>query len=132
MRVNGRGRPRFARAVALGFTRIPIVRLPVDDVDRRMLRQVLNKLKGEHMPELDALEYRKIVDAGREEELMELIAISEEDLLDILQEDDSDTDLTSDESAEEDDEKPEEYMRCPKCGYEFNPEHFKVDSTGGA
>ena len=26
----------------------PVLRLPVSDVDRRMLRQILNKLKGKH------------------------------------------------------------------------------------
>src|SRR3972149_3744795 len=34
----------------------PVLRLPVDDVDRRMLRQILNKLKGKHSQELDEQE----------------------------------------------------------------------------
>ena len=35
----------------------PVLRLPVSDVDRRMLRQILNKLKGKHSKDLDAAEY---------------------------------------------------------------------------
>jgi hypothetical protein len=38
----------------------PILRLPVTDVDRRILRQILNKLKGKHNKELDAAELDKI------------------------------------------------------------------------
>jgi ParB-like chromosome segregation protein Spo0J len=32
----------------------PVLRLPVSDMDRRMLRQILNKLRGKHNKELDA------------------------------------------------------------------------------
>ena len=39
----------------------PVLRLPVTDVDRRMLRQILNKLKGKHNKELDAAEYMRIM-----------------------------------------------------------------------
>ncbi|HLN88576.1 MAG TPA: hypothetical protein VK253_00765 [Candidatus Binatia bacterium] len=38
----------------------PVLRLSVSDVDRRMLRQILNKLKGKHNKELDAAEYMRI------------------------------------------------------------------------
>ena len=43
---------------------VPVLRLPVSDVDRRMLRQILNKLKGKHKKELDEAEYIRIVEAG--------------------------------------------------------------------
>jgi hypothetical protein len=42
----------------------PVLRLPVSDVDRRMLRQILNKLKGKHNKELDAAEYIRIIEQG--------------------------------------------------------------------
>ncbi len=42
----------------------PVLRLPVSDVDRRMLRQILNKLKGKHNTELDNEEYVRILQAG--------------------------------------------------------------------
>ena len=45
-------------AKALGMTEVSVIRLPVEDVDRRLLRQVLNKLKGEHQKELDQAEVR--------------------------------------------------------------------------
>ena len=49
------------------------MRLPVTDVDRRMLRQILNKLKGKHNKELDNEEYIRIMKAGEKEELEALL-----------------------------------------------------------
>jgi ParB-like chromosome segregation protein Spo0J len=45
----------------------PVLRLPVSDVDRRMLRQILNKLRGKHNKELDEAEYLRIVEQGEKE-----------------------------------------------------------------
>ena len=51
----------------------PVLRLPVSDVDRRMLRQILNKLKGKHSHELDDAEYTRIVEAGETDCLKALL-----------------------------------------------------------
>ena len=51
----------------------PVLRLPVSDVDRRMLRQILNKLKGKHSRELDDAEYTRIVSAGESDSLAALL-----------------------------------------------------------
>ena len=51
----------------------PVLRLPVSDVDRRMLRQILNKLKGKHNKELDEAEYIRILQQGEEEDLKALL-----------------------------------------------------------
>ena len=52
----------------------PVLRLPVSDVDRRMLRQILNKLKGKHSKELDGAEYMRIIEAGEKDDLKALLA----------------------------------------------------------
>jgi len=52
----------------------PVLRLPVNDVDRRMLRQILNKLKGTHNKELDATEYMRIIEQGEKDCLKTLLA----------------------------------------------------------
>ena len=52
----------------------PVLRLPVSDVDRRMLRQILNKLKGKHNKELDASEYMRIIEQGEKDSLKALLA----------------------------------------------------------
>ena len=51
----------------------PVLRLPVTDIDRRMLRQILNKLKGKHNKELDNEEYIRIVQLGEKEHLKALL-----------------------------------------------------------
>ena len=70
----------------------PVLRLPVSDVDRRMLRQILNKLKGKHNKELDNAEYIRIMQQGEAEDLKTLLASVGEKLPKDL--DDSDFSLT--------------------------------------
>lgn len=55
------GEQRWKVAKTLNMTHVPIIRLPVEDVDRRLLRQVLNKLRGEHELLADAYEFDKII-----------------------------------------------------------------------
>jgi hypothetical protein len=52
----------------------PILRLPVSDIDRRLLRQVLNKLKGKHSKDLDVSEYMRIIQGGEKDNLQALLA----------------------------------------------------------
>jgi len=63
----------------------PVLRLPVEDVDRRLLRQVLNKLKGKHRKDADQEEYAKIIQAGEDEELKQLLQSIGEPLPELLQ-----------------------------------------------
>ena len=51
----------------------PVLRLPVSDVDRRMLRQILNKLKGKHNKELDNAEYIRILQQSEKDDLKALL-----------------------------------------------------------
>ena len=51
------GEQRLTIAKKLGMAKVPTIRLNVTDVDRRLLRQVLNKLRGEHELVADALEF---------------------------------------------------------------------------
>jgi ParB-like chromosome segregation protein Spo0J len=74
------GEQRALAMKELGMTECSVIRLPVEDVDRRLLRQVLNKLRGEHLKELDAEEFRVIADAGAEEDLKYLLGLSDEKL----------------------------------------------------
>src|SRR4030066_1597482 len=52
----------------------PVLRLPVSDVDRRMLRQILNTLKGKHNQELDEQEHMRIMEQGEKDCLNTLLA----------------------------------------------------------
>lgn len=65
----------------------PVLRIPLEDVDRRILRQVLNKLKGEHNKQLDTEEFLKIIEAGKEEELKSILLLSDDKLKGYLEPD---------------------------------------------
>ncbi len=55
------GEHRLKAAQALGLKQVTVVRLPISEVDRRLIRQVMNKLRGEHDILLDAEEYYRII-----------------------------------------------------------------------
>ena len=82
------GEQRWTVAKELGMEKVSVIRLPVEDVDRRLLRQVLNKLRGEHSRELDADEFRLIIDEGHEKDLQFLLGLSDAKLESYLQDKD--------------------------------------------
>ena len=67
------GEHRLLAARDIGMTQVSVVRLPVDDVDRRMIRQVMNKIRGEHDLFLDAEEYYRMVSEGSRDLIRELL-----------------------------------------------------------
>jgi ParB-like chromosome segregation protein Spo0J len=67
------GQQRVTAMKELGMTECSVIRLPIKDVDRRLLRQVLNKLKGKHNRELDSAEYLRILEQGEKEDLKALL-----------------------------------------------------------
>lgn len=99
----------------LKMKQISVIRLDVKDVDRRMLRQVLNKLKGEHNIEADAKEFKKILAKYDMEEFSDLIATSEQEILNILN-------SVAEKPPSDVDEVKQLYKQevtCPKCGTKF-------------
>jgi ABC-type transport system involved in cytochrome c biogenesis ATPase subunit/N-acetylglutamate synthase-like GNAT family acetyltransferase len=67
------GEHRLRAAKALGLKQVSVVRLPVDEVDRRLIRQVMNKLRGEHDLFMDAEEYYRIVSGDKRDLLKALL-----------------------------------------------------------
>ena len=67
------GEHRLKAAKELGFKQVSVVRLPVDDVDRRLLRQVMNKIRGEQDLFLDAEEYYRLVSENSRDLLKKLV-----------------------------------------------------------
>jgi ParB-like chromosome segregation protein Spo0J len=79
------GEQRITVARELGMKQVPVVRLDIEDVDRRLLRQVLNKLKGQHVPELDQEEFLRIIEAGGEEDLRRFLVANDKQINAALQ-----------------------------------------------
>lgn len=71
------GEHRLQAAKSLEMKEVPIIRIPLKEVDRRTLRQVLNKLKGTHDWILDVEEFSFIQQNGGYDDLKSLIALSE-------------------------------------------------------
>jgi ParB-like chromosome segregation protein Spo0J len=80
------GEHRLQAAKELGMKAVSVIRLPVSEVDRRMLRQILNKLRGEHNRELDAAEYVRIIEQGEKDYLNALlVAVGEKPPKELLE-----------------------------------------------
>lgn len=109
------GQQRWEVAQSLGMEKVPVVKLPIKDVDRRILRQVLNKLKGSHEYYADASEYLKIIEAEEKQTLQELILLSDRELEAALDANKLGT-ITLKEK-----EMPEDFgkVECPFCHKKF-------------
>jgi hypothetical protein len=67
------GEQRVAVCIEHGEFYAPVLRGEFTDTDRRMFRQIANKLKGKHNRELDVEDYMRIIEAGEREGLVELL-----------------------------------------------------------
>jgi ParB-like chromosome segregation protein Spo0J len=74
------GEQRWQASKELKLKEIPVVAINVEEVDRRILRQVMNKLKGKHDPLLDLSEFKKIYNDEGLKMLEELTFIEEDNL----------------------------------------------------
>jgi ParB-like chromosome segregation protein Spo0J len=83
------GEQRWIIAKELAMPNVLIIRLPMEEVDRHLIRQVLNKLKGTHDRELDAEEFETIIELGKEEDLKYLLDLSDDKLDGYLKEEES-------------------------------------------
>ena len=84
------GHQRKKAAELLGIEEVPVVKLDVDKLDAKLLKQVLNKLKGTHDVELDLEEYKYIYEQQDNLDLLkEYVAMDEEYLNNIIRDIDS-------------------------------------------
>lgn len=78
------GHQRHRAAIELGLQTVSVIKLPIKEVDRLMLQQVLNKLRGEHRAEMDAKIYEILYNEGRMESLAELLATKQSRLMSLV------------------------------------------------
>jgi DNA modification methylase len=78
------GHQRLKAAVSLGIEKVPVIRLETEEVDRVILQQVLNKLKGNHVEALDKNIYSQLNEQDKLGELSLLTAIPEHELSKLL------------------------------------------------
>ncbi len=106
----------------------PVLKLDVPEVTRRLMRQVLNKLKGTHLKDLDALEYYRIAQEGREKDLVKLAILSEAELKAALRTVRDDEKKAAQKfRGQAHDEQETKDVKCPNCGLVFNPDQHPVE-----
>lgn len=100
----------------LGKLQIPFIRVDLKkDSDKRLLSQIMNKIKGSHDPELDMNEYKKILADFGMETLTDSLAISEQEVLNLINSMDKD----EKETIEGVDKLYDIELECPKCHYKW-------------
>lgn len=113
------GHQRVEAYKQLGKTQIPIIRLNLEkEADKLILSQIMNKLKGRHDPLLDAVEFKNILENTDMEELISLTAISEQEILNLLEKSEK---LPS----EGVDRLGQLEITCPHCGGKFKKKDSK-------
>jgi len=80
------GEHRWRAAQEIGLSEVPVRQYDIDDATRRLWRQELNKIHGEHDAKRDALEYDYLLDAGKSDEVQDLVDAADEDLDELLAE----------------------------------------------
>lgn len=80
------GEHRWRAAQEIGLSEVPVKFYDIDDAERRLWRQELNKISGEHDTKRDALEYDQLLDAGKTDEVRALTNAADEDLDELLAE----------------------------------------------
>ncbi len=74
------GEHRWRAAKEIGLEEVPVKQYDIDEATRRLWRQELNKIAGEHDKMRDALEYDYLLENGKSEEISALAEASGEDL----------------------------------------------------
>jgi DNA modification methylase len=80
------GEHRWRAAQEIGLSEVPVRQFDIDDAERRLWRQELNKIHGEHDTKRDALEYDYLLDNGKSDEVHALTDAADEDLDELLAE----------------------------------------------
>lgn len=80
------GEHRWRAAQEIGLAEVPVKFYDIDDAERRLWRQELNKISGEHDTKRDALEYDYLLNSGKSDDVHDLTEAADEDLDDLLSE----------------------------------------------
>jgi ParB-like chromosome segregation protein Spo0J len=101
-----------------GLTEISAYKLNLDNIQRKMLRQTMNKLRGEHEINKDTLELLTILEAGKLTDLSVLIAQEQKSMEYLIKKYQEQQESFQDALNESKDITTNN--KCPKCGYEWS------------
>ncbi len=108
------GEQKLIVAREMDLKAVPVLRKNLSDIDRRILRQSMNKIRGLHDTDLDAAEFKKILAAEDMEELTRLIGSDEQDIRNIIERSEKEPDIGEDVNS-----IGRLLITCPKCQHKF-------------
>lgn len=108
------GEQKLTAAQEMGLKEVPVLRKKLTESERKVIRQSMNKLRGSHNEELDAAEFKRILTQMDMEELSNLTAISEQELLNTINSSSDVSKITQVNNL------GHLVAECPKCGTKFN------------
>jgi len=113
------GEHRLKTLLERGVTEAEVVLYKFDnDTDRRIFRQIANKLHGQHDDMKDVQEYKRILQSTDMQELVQLTAISEQEILNMIERSDKES-MDIFKKAEEVDKLGSLEVTCPNCHHIF-------------
>lgn len=107
------GEQKLTVALEHKLPKVPVLKKELTDTERRTIRFSMNRLRGNHQPDLEALEYKEIFKKLDMEEFTNLTAISEQEILNVLNKEQN-IDI-----GEEVDNLGKLLVTCPKCKHQF-------------
>jgi len=111
------GEQKYIVAKEHGAKEVPVLRKKITDIERRIIRQSMNKLRGTHDEGLDENEYKMILSQISMEEFVGFTAISEQNILNVLNKQMNDAENIK--KVNEVDKLYTQEVTCPKCGHVF-------------
>ena len=116
------GAHRISVEKANGTEKVNVIQVSVkDEIERKMMRETLNKLHGNYNKEKEARELETIMDNDKLDELAELLGQENKDLIALIEQQKlRESDFSYDENDKDyemDNNNNSNSSQCPKCGY---------------
>lgn len=113
------GEQKLTVAKEMGLGTVPILRKELTVTERKIVRQSMNKLRGTHDIDKDALEFRKILEKEDMASLSSLIGTSDQQILITINK--AELDLHKVQSVSK---TGSLVLTCPKCKHQFKKEEM--------
>ena len=110
------GEQKLQAAKELQIKRVPVLIKDMTDTERMLIRQSMNKLRGTHNRDLDAAEFKRILEDTDMEELVNLTGITEQNILNTIEANELGT--TNDDTQKVS-KLGSHVITCPACGNKF-------------
>ena len=113
------GEQKLDVALEMGLEKVPILMKQLTPTERKIIRQSMNKIGGNHDEDLDAAEFKRILENSDMETLSSLTSISEQEILNLFNKTDEESKELLKKSSQEMDVEQKRTIICPSCKTEI-------------